>query len=55
MRSELITMEELMAQLREQGIDDLAQVKKAYMEGDGKLSVIKYDKEQQPAKKRRGM
>ena len=33
--------EELMAQLREQGIEDCAQVKRACMEADGMISVIK--------------
>lgn len=43
MRAELVTSEELMAQLREQGIEDCSQVKKAYMEADGKISVVKFD------------
>lgn len=38
--SELMTMEELMTQLRLQGIDDLSKVKVAYMESDGRVSVI---------------
>jgi uncharacterized membrane protein YcaP (DUF421 family) len=45
MRQEMITEEELMSQLRQQGVDELALVKKAYMEGDGRISVIA-DKEQ---------
>lgn len=43
MRAELVTSEELMAQLREQGIEDCSQVKKAFMEADGKISVVKFD------------
>lgn len=43
MKAELVTMEELMAQLREKGIEDYAQVKKACMEADGMISVIKMD------------
>jgi uncharacterized membrane protein YcaP (DUF421 family) len=43
MRRELITEDELMSQLREQGVDDLAKVKIAYMEGDGRISVISRD------------
>ena len=38
-RRELVT-EELMSQLREQGIHELTAVKLAYMEGDGHISVI---------------
>ena len=41
MRAELVTSEELMAQLREQGIENCNQVKRAYMEADGKISVVK--------------
>jgi uncharacterized membrane protein YcaP (DUF421 family) len=40
MRQELVTEEELMSHLRQQGIADLAQVKEAYMEGDGQISII---------------
>jgi len=43
MRSELVTQEELMAQLRENGIDDCAQVKRACMEADGMISIIKME------------
>jgi uncharacterized membrane protein YcaP (DUF421 family) len=41
MRKELITEDELKSQLREEGIDDLAEVKEAYLEGDGHISVVK--------------
>jgi uncharacterized membrane protein YcaP (DUF421 family) len=41
MRREFVTSEELMAQLREQGVEDCTGVKAAYMEGDGSISVIK--------------
>ena len=40
MRRELITEEELMSQLREQGLDDVKKVKEACMEPDGHISVI---------------
>ncbi|WKZ17815.1 MAG: DUF421 domain-containing protein [Candidatus Jettenia sp. CY-1] len=40
MRREFITEEELMSQLHEQGIDELSMVKVAYMEGDGRISVV---------------
>jgi uncharacterized membrane protein YcaP (DUF421 family) len=42
MRQELITEDELMSQLRQQGIEDILQVKKCCLEGDGRVSVIKY-------------
>lgn len=41
MRSELITEEELMTELREQGVEDLADVRRAYVEYDGKVSVLR--------------
>ena len=40
LQEELITEDELLSQLRLQGIEDLAKVKSAYMEGDGRISVI---------------
>lgn len=43
MRRELITEDELMTQLRQAGVETLEQVKAAYMEGDGHISVIPYD------------
>ena len=44
MRSELITKDELMTQLREEGIAELSDVKEACMESDGMISVIKVDR-----------
>jgi uncharacterized membrane protein YcaP (DUF421 family) len=41
MRKEMISMEELMSQLREQGVEHLSEVKKCYLEGDGHISVVK--------------
>ena len=41
MRREFITMDELREKLREQGIEDLKDVKAAYLEGDGEISVIR--------------
>ena len=45
MRRELITPEELMSQVREQGIAELADVREARMEGDGQISVIGHRRE----------
>jgi uncharacterized membrane protein YcaP (DUF421 family) len=52
MRRELVTEEELMSQLREQGIHELTEVKLAYMEGDGRISVIAYTTHAQGTPKR---
>jgi uncharacterized membrane protein YcaP (DUF421 family) len=43
MRQEMITDEELMAQLREQEVENVEEVKKCYLEGDGHITVIKKD------------
>lgn len=45
LRQELITTEEMMSHLRQQGISKLAEVKRAYMEANGQVSIIKADKE----------
>jgi uncharacterized membrane protein YcaP (DUF421 family) len=41
LRAEMLGRDELMSQLREEGIEDLKEVKIARLEGDGRLSVIK--------------
>jgi uncharacterized membrane protein YcaP (DUF421 family) len=41
MRRELITREELQSRLREEGIEQAEDVKYCYMEGDGRISVIR--------------
>jgi uncharacterized membrane protein YcaP (DUF421 family) len=43
LRKELVTLEELQGHLRKEGIDDIAKVKDAYMEGDGKISIVRAD------------
>jgi len=43
LRSELLTVADLMSQLRQHGVGDAGQVKRCYIEPDGRLSVIKYD------------
>lgn len=40
MRRELITEEELTMELRQQGLDDVSKVKEAYIESDGRISII---------------
>ncbi|HZH35195.1 MAG TPA: YetF domain-containing protein [Pyrinomonadaceae bacterium] len=41
MQREMITQEELLSQLRQQGILDLSEAKECRLEGDGNISVIK--------------
>lgn len=53
MRHELITEEELLGQLREQGLDDVEKVKEAYIESDGRISVVQRDQKQHARVERR--
>jgi uncharacterized membrane protein YcaP (DUF421 family) len=46
MRREYITVEELKEKLREQGIEKMSEVKAAYLEGDGQISVVRNEPEQ---------
>ncbi len=41
MRSEMLTLEDLMEQLREQGVERVADVKRCFLESDGRLSIIR--------------
>lgn len=40
MKKELITDDELMSQLRQQGVEDISTVRKAYIESNGRFSVL---------------
>lgn len=42
LRKEFITEDELMSQVREQGVDSISEVKEAYIEMDGRISVVGY-------------
>jgi uncharacterized membrane protein YcaP (DUF421 family) len=48
LRAELITRDDLLSQLREQGVEDVQKVKKCYLESDGRLSVIRADSGESP-------
>ena len=41
MRHEMLTLDDLMEQLREQGVESLSEVRYCCLEGDGRLSVVK--------------
>ena len=43
MRQEMITEEELVGQIRKQGVEKVEQVRKCYLEEDGRISVITND------------
>ena len=49
---ELITEDELLSQLRLQGVEDIRDVKSAFMEGDGRISVIERDGHQHTEQER---
>jgi uncharacterized membrane protein YcaP (DUF421 family) len=51
LRRELITLDELKSQLRQQGLEDVGQVRRAFMEGDGRISVVSRGEEQHPKPK----
>lgn len=53
MRHEFITEDELMMQLREQGLDDASKVKEAYIESDGRISIIEYKQKRHDRPKRK--
>jgi uncharacterized membrane protein YcaP (DUF421 family) len=55
LRQELMTLEELHTQLREQGIEDIRDVKLAQMEGDGRVSVIEREEEARGTPQRHGI
>lgn len=42
MRKEFLTEEKLREYIREEGIENIEEVKAAFVEGDGKVSIIKY-------------
>lgn len=50
MRKELLTQDELVSQLREQGVEDYRTVRRAYIEPDGRISVL--GEEESPAGQR---
>jgi uncharacterized membrane protein YcaP (DUF421 family) len=55
LRREFVTLEELHEKLREQGIESVSEVKAAYLEGDGQISVIRIKEgEETHAKARKG-
>jgi uncharacterized membrane protein YcaP (DUF421 family) len=51
LQREMITKEELLGQLREQGVESPDEVKKCYLEGDGHISLIKKDKKKDDGKR----
>jgi uncharacterized membrane protein YcaP (DUF421 family) len=48
MRREFITDEELNAKIRQEGVEDVATVKRMYLEADGEMSLIRTDEPKGP-------
>jgi len=48
LRSELLTIDDLNEQMREQGVDDIHRVKRCFIESDGRMSVITYGPDERP-------
>ena len=53
LRSEMLTLADLMEQLREQGVAEVKQVKRCYLEADGHLSVIKQEQGDEGPRRRK--
>ena len=45
MRREYLTMEEIKANLHKEGLDDISQVKSAYVEGDGHITFVPVERD----------
>lgn len=54
LRAELMTREDLLEQLREQGVDEIGLVKKCFLESDGRISVIRDDSREPPRQPAKG-
>ncbi len=50
LQKEMITEEELMGHLREQGIENIKEVRRAFLEADGQISIIRNDPAPEPKK-----
>lgn len=53
MRREMVTQKELESELRQSGLEELSQVKHAYLEPDGHISMIRYSGSPPDAKDRK--
>jgi uncharacterized membrane protein YcaP (DUF421 family) len=48
LRSQLITKQDLLEQLREQGVESIDSIKKCYLESDGRMSVVQEESDRPP-------
>jgi uncharacterized membrane protein YcaP (DUF421 family) len=54
LRQEMLTLDDLMEQLREQGVEQVSEVRRCWLEGDGHLSVIRRHEGDEPPPERKG-
>jgi len=54
LRKEFLTREDVEAQLRQAGVDDVRKVRAAFLEGDGKLSVLKFEDDKDTGRQDKG-
>lgn len=54
LKREMLTADELMGSLRLNGVDDIAQVRSAWVEGDGRLSVVRKEDDSRSEGTQRG-
>lgn len=47
MKAEFITRDELMEEIRLQGFEEIKQVRRAWIEGDGRFSIMPFEQKQQ--------
>ncbi len=47
LNSELLSVDELLSQLRQKGVDEIALVRRCFLEGDGHISVITTERSDQ--------
>jgi uncharacterized membrane protein YcaP (DUF421 family) len=52
LRSEMLTLDDLKEQLREQGVENIGQVKRCYLEADGRLSILRYAPDTPPSERK---
>jgi uncharacterized membrane protein YcaP (DUF421 family) len=53
MEPELVTEDELMSQLRQQGIEDISDVKKCFLESNGEFSVLTISDQERPKRRKK--
>lgn len=53
LRAEMLTIDDLRALLREQGLESVADVRRCFLESDGQVSIIRWEDHGEPRRRRR--